>query len=44
MFMRTVEEMERAVRQRGNEIKQLVDDHVAKLIEELNEVKERSVK
>ena len=44
MFMRTVEEMERAVRQRGNEIKQLVDDHVANLIEELNEVKERSVK
>ena len=43
-FMHTIEEMKHGVRQRGNEIKNLVDDHVAKLTEKLNEVKERSVK
>ena len=42
-FLQTIEEMKNSVRQRGDEIKNLVDDHVAKLTEELNEVKERSV-
>jgi len=44
LLLQTIEEMKHGVRERGNEIKNLVDDHVAKLTEELNEVKERSVK
>ena len=43
-FLQTIEEMKHGLRQRGDEIKNLVDDHVAKLTKELNEVKERSVK
>ena len=43
-FLQTIEEMKHKVRQRGNEIKNLVDDHVTKLTEELNDVKEHSVK
>ena len=43
-FLHKIEEMKHVVRQRGDEIKNLVDDHVAKLTEELDEVKERSVK
>ena len=43
-FLQTVQKIEHRVQQRGNEIKRLVDYHVAELIQELNEVKERSVK
>ena len=43
-FLQTIEKMKHGVRQRGDKIKNLVDDHVAKLTKELDEVKERSVK
>ena len=43
-FLQTIKKMEQRVRQRGSEIKRLVDDHVAKLTEELNDIKDRSVK
>ena len=43
-FLETVDTMEHDVQERGTEIKRLVDDHVAKLIQELNAIRERSVK
>ena len=43
-FLYTINKIEREVRKRGDEIKRLVDDHVTKLMQELNEIRASSVK
>jgi len=42
--LKTINEVECEVQERGNEIKRLVDDHVTKLMQELNEIRASSVK